>query len=99
MQIWVILHAFLKYKIKHYCQWCKFWDILQNINVSLKKQGWFYPEFYNSRQLKYESCFFLSIKIVLKYNLKAAPLKRKIFYTQYQLSKLIKTVDFEQILL
>ena len=45
-----MLHTFVKYKIKNWGQWCNFRDIGQNIQISVKKQGWFYSDFYYVRR-------------------------------------------------
>ena len=55
MLISKLLPAFLKNEVKKYGQRSKFLDIGQNIQILVKKQGWYYSDSYNLRQ------FFLKV--------------------------------------
>ena len=57
--------AYLKYEIKNGVGGV--WGIGQNMQILVKKQGWFYSDFYNLRQLFSKSWLLKSMNIVLNY--------------------------------
>ena len=59
--------AYLKYEIKNGVG-CV-WGIGQNMQILVKKHGWFYSDFYNLRQLFSKSWLLKSMNIVLNYYL------------------------------